>query len=325
MRTVIEATAFGGPEVLEVVERPDPVPAPGEVVVDVAYAPVLFVETLIRSGAGQDWFPMRPPYVPGAGVAGRVVRTGTGVDPAWIGKAVIADSSVDGEGGYAERVATVADGLIPVPDGLGLDQAAALLHDGRTAYQLADLVAVKPGERVLVTAAAGGLGALLIQLAGAAGAEVVGAARDERKRALIEELGAFAVDYSAPDWTGRVRAAFGGADVDVVLDGAGGPIGTAAFELAGRGARFSGHGNPAGGFSPVDPAEAARRGVTLFGIQDVQLDRPTALRQTGRALADAAAGRIRPVIGQRFALTEAASAHIAAETRNAIGKTVLVV
>lgn len=325
MRTVIEATSFGGPEVLEVVERPDPVPGPGEVVVDVDYAPVLFVETLIRSGAGQDWFPMRPPYVPGAGVAGRVARAGAGVDPSWVGRAVIADSSVDGEGGYAERVATVADGLIPVPDGLGLDLAAALLHDGRTAYQLADLVAIKPGERVLVTAAAGGLGALLIQLAGDVGAEVIGAAGDERKRALVEELGALAVDYTAPDWTDRVRAAFGGADADVVLDGAGGQLGSAAFELVGRGGRFSGHGNPAGGFSPVDPAEAGRRGVTLFGIQDVQLDRPSAVRQTGRALADAAAGRIRPVIGQRFALADAAAAHIAAEARSAIGKTLLVV
>lgn len=201
--------------------------------------------------------------------------------------------------------------------------AAALLHDGVTALALADLVAVKPGDRVLVTAAGGGLGALLVQLAHAAGGYVVAAARGAVKLERIRELGADAVvDYSEPDWTARVRAV---ADaLDVVLDGAGGAYGRAAFELVAPGGCFSAHGTPAGDFAAPDPAAATERGITVSGIQDVQLDPDRFHGYAVRALAEAAAGRIRPLVGQTYPLERAADAHAAIENRATVGKTLIV-
>ncbi len=246
---VVQAMAFGGPEVLVSSEAPDPVAGPGQVVVGVSVAPVLFVDTQIRRGWGGEWFTVKPPYVPGFGVAGQVISVGQGVDPAWVGRHVVTNTH-DG-GGYAERAVAPAEGLIPMPDGLGLREAAALLHDGTTALGLVEGARIRRGEWVLVVAAAGGLGILLVQLAHAAGARVVGAARGKRKLDLARELGADAVvDYSEPGWPERVREATGGSGPDVVFDGVGGEIGRAAFEVAARGGRFSAHGAPSGAFAP---------------------------------------------------------------------------
>jgi NADPH:quinone reductase len=319
---IIEARQFGGPEVLAPVEAPEPVAGDGEAVIDVVVAPTLFVETQIRRGWGRDWFPVEPPYVPGAGVAGYVRAVGDGVDPAWVGRRVVADTRA---GGYAERVAVPADALITVPGGLGLDAAAAVLHDGRTALELVEVVGIRPGQWVLVTAAAGGLGCLLVQLAHGAGARVIGAARGKQKLDLAVELGAeLAVDYSEPDWPLLVLDATGGAGVDVVFEGAGGEIGGAAFEVTAPGGRFSAHGAPSGGFVAVDRSEAKRRGITMFGIDDVRLGPGEAKRASERAVSAVASGRIRPVIGQTFPLVKAADAHAAIEAREVIGKTLLV-
>ncbi|MDN3355960.1 zinc-binding dehydrogenase [Actinomadura sp. DC4] len=308
----VRVERFGGPEVLTVAEVPHPVAGPGQAVVAVAAADVLFVEAQVRAGAGGEYFPVRPPYVPGHGVAGRVIAVGSGVDDGWIGRRVAGQLRDDG--GYAERVAVAAEDLVPVPDGLDLREAAALLHDGVTALGLAESTGVREGERVLVTAAAGGLGILLVQLAHAAGATVVGAARGERKLDLIRTHGALvAVDYSEPGWTVP-----GG--VDVVFDGAGGEIGRAAFDLTVSGGRFSAHGTPAGGFAL--PA-GERRGVTVRGIEQVRFAPHEARRLLARALSEAAAGRLRPVIGQTFPLERAAEAHAAIEGRAVVGKTLL--
>jgi NADPH2:quinone reductase len=313
----VRVERFGGPEVLTVAQVPDPVAGSGQAVVAVAAADVLFVETAIRAGNGGEFFKVRPPYVPGHGVAGQVVAVGEGVDAGWIGRRVAGHAR--DEGGYAERVAVQAGDLVPVPDGLDLREAAALLHDGVTALGLIESTGVRPGEWVLVTAAAGGLGILLVQLAHAAGAKVVGAARGERKLDLARTHGAReAVDYSEPGWTDRAWAATGG--VNVVFDGAGGEIGRAAFELTVSGGRFSAHGAPAGGFAL--PAED-RRGVTVRGIEQVRFGPEEARRLIERALSEAAAGRLRPVIGQTFPLERAAEAHAAIEERAVVGKTLL--
>jgi len=246
------------------------------------------------------------------------------VDSSWVGRRVVTDTG-DG-GGYAERAVAPAEGLIPVPDGLGLLEAAALLHDGRTALGIAEQAQVQPGEWVLVVAAGGGLGILLVQLAHAAGARVIGAARAKEKLDLARELGAeVVVDYSETGWPERVREATGGAGVDVVFDGVGGQIGRDAFEATARGGRFSAHGAPSGDFAEIDPQEAERRGVTISGIQDVQFAPVEAKRLTERALSEAVAGRIRPVIGQTFPLEKAADAHAAIEARGVIGKTLLLI
>ncbi|MEU9307091.1 zinc-binding dehydrogenase [Streptomyces sp. NPDC048256] len=337
-----QVKAFGGPEVLTTVELPDPVPGPGEVLIEVAHADTIFVETQIRTGLFRAYFPVEPPYVPGGGVAGTVTAVGAGVDAGWVGRRVTSFVT----GSYAERVTAPATAPTPVPDGLDLRTAAALVHDGVTAAGLLEHTAVGPGDRVLILGASGGMGTLLIQLARARGARVVAAARGARKSALVRELGADAVvDVSEPDWVERARQALGrpeptgaaeagdeattgttaeaDAAADVVLDGVGGELGLAAFPLTVDGGRFSAHGAPSGGFAAVDAAEAERRGVTLFGIGDVQFGEAEARRLTAHVLAEAAAGRLRPVIGARFPLTEAAAAHAAIEGRELVGKVVL--
>ncbi|KPI23936.1 NADPH:quinone reductase [Actinobacteria bacterium OV320] len=351
-----QVKAFGGPEVLTTVELPDPVPGPGEVLIEVAHADTIFVETQVRTGLFRAYFPVEPPYVPGGGVAGTVTAVGAGVDAGWVGRRVTSFVT----GSYAERVTAPVTAPTPVPDGLDLRTAAALVHDGVTAAGLLEHTAVGPGDRVLILGASGGMGTLLVQLARARGARVVAAARGARKSALVRELGADAVvDVSEPDWVERARQALGrpeptraaeagdeattgttaeadattgttaeadaanAAAADVVLDGVGGELGLAAFPLTADGGRFSAHGAPSGGFAAVDAAEAERRGVTLFGIGDVQFGEAEARRLTAHVLAEAAAGRLRPVIGARFPLTEAAAAHAAIEGRELVGKVVL--
>ncbi len=336
---VVQVTRFGGPEVLIVGQGAEPVAGPGQVVVGVAVADVLFLETQLRGGWGAEYFDVSPPYVPGGGVGGRVLSVGEGVDPGWVGRDVV---TMTGGGGYAEKALASADGLVPVPDGLPLGEAVALLQTGPAALSLIEGAEIRPGERVLVTAAAGGLGSLLVQLARAAGALVVAAARGPRKLDLVRGLGAdVAVDYSEPGWVERVREAFGGAEVsgfgdagggagrgeeaDVVFDGAGGRIGQASFELMTTGGRFFAYGVPGGAFAEIDPQVARRRGVGVRGIEQVQFTSEEARRLAGRALAEAVAGRIRPVIGQTFPLERAAEAHAAIESRDVVGKTLLLV
>lgn len=318
----VRAEAFGGPEVLRVAELPEPVPGAGQVLVAVSAVPVLYLDTQIRAGLAREWFPVRPPYVPGAGVAGRVAAVGDGADKRWLNRLVVADTA--GSGGYLERTVLPADALIGVPGGVGAAEAAALLHDGRTAVGLMEALNPRPGEWVLVTAAAGGMGTLLVQLARRAGARVIAAAGARHKLELTAKLGAEqAVSYADPDWTGQVRDITGGEGPRVVFDGVGGQAGRAAFGITAQGGRFSAHGTPGGGFAAVDPGEAARREITVSGIAEVQFGPEEGRRLVTRALGEAAAGRLQPVIGQRFALAEAARAHRAIEARAVTGKTLL--
>lgn len=307
---------FGGPEVLVPGAAPDPVPGPGQVLIEVAHANLTFVETMFRA-TGFGPFTGSPPLIPGNGVGGVITAVGPGVDEGLVGRRVV--SGTGGSGGYAERVVVDRDLPFEVPAGLPLDEAVALLADGRTAAMLVDAAGLLPGERVLVEAAAGGVGSLLVQLAATAGARVVAAAGGDRKVTLLRERGLDdVVDYRQPDWADRVRAATGG--VDVVFDGVGGPLARAAFDLLDAGGRMVSFGLASGAWADVPADLAAARGVTLL--------RPTAtpaeLRgYTERALAEAAAGRLRPLIGQRFPLEKAADAHAAIESRTTVGKTLL--
>ncbi|MBK1785760.1 zinc-binding dehydrogenase [Prauserella cavernicola] len=308
---------FGEPEVLVAGPAPEPEPGPGQVLIEVVFANITFVETQFRrSGFGP--YRVQPPVIPGNGVGGVVSRVGEGVDAALVGKRVV--SSLDGTGGYAERAVADAAGVLEVPEGLELDEAVALLADGRTAMLLLSGAALREGERVLVEAAGGGVGSLLVQLARDAGALVVAAAGGKRKLELAWDLGAeYTVDYREPGWTDRVRNAVGG--VDVVFDAVGGDVGRAAFDLIAAGGRMITFGAAGGAPTEIGEDLAAERGVSVgWGIGAT----PEELRGfAASALAEAAVGRLRPVIGQRFPLEHAAQAHAAIESRDTVGKTLL--
>jgi NADPH2:quinone reductase len=322
----IQVARFGGPEVLVPVEVPDPVAGPGQAVIEVAAIDVLFLDTMIRSGLATQFFVLRPPYVPGNGGAGTVRSVGPGTDPSWLGRRVVAHSGErGGSGGYVERMVVPAHDLIPVTDELGLLEAAALLHDGATALRLVESFPIRADEWVLIVGASGGLGAVLVQLAHSAGARVIGAARGQRKRELARKFGADAVvDDAEPDWPKQVQELTRGKGAELVFDNVGGPVGLAAFEATAAGGRFSAHGAPAGGFANVDAGEAQRLGITVRGIEQVQLSPVDLARLVEKAMSEGADGRIKPAIGQTFPLERAADAHRAIEAREVIGKTLLV-
>jgi NADPH2:quinone reductase len=307
---------FGAPEVLTLGEAPDPVAGPGQLVVDVEFVNITFIETQFRAtGAGP--FAAALPMIPGNGVGGVVASVGSGVTPELVGGRVI--TSTGGAGGYAERVAVDAGAVFHVPDEVPLDTAVALLADDRTATMMTHAAAIRPGERVLVEAAAGGVGGLIVQLATAAGARVVAAVGGPRKAEVATRLGAeVAVDYTDGGWAKRVRDAVGA--VDVVFDGVGGAIARTAFELLDLGGRMVSFGLASGSWADVGEDEAATRGVTLVRPSAT----PAELRAyTESALTAAAEGRLRPIIGQRFPLGQAAAAHAAIQSRATIGKTLL--
>jgi NADPH2:quinone reductase len=308
----VEVTEFGGPDVLRIRDIPTPTPTASQVLIEVEAADTLFLETIVRRGLGQEHFPVRPPYRPGYGVAGTTD-----------GRRVVALTDL---GGYAEQAVAEREAVVDVPDGLDPRTAAALIHDGTTALGLLEGTGVDAGERVLVMPAAGALGLLLIQLAKNNGAHVVAAARGKQKLDLALQTGAdAAVDYTEPDWTARVREALDGNGPDVVFDASGGELGKAAFEITNEGGRFSAHGMVSGGFFFADAEVAKQRDITVRGIEQVRFSGPDE-RRLGLlrgALDEAAAGRLKPFVGQTFPLERAADAHRAIEERTALGKTLL--
>ncbi|MDX3111516.1 alcohol dehydrogenase catalytic domain-containing protein, partial [Nonomuraea angiospora] len=138
---VIEVTRFGGPEVLEVRQAPEPEAGPGQVLIGVSAVDVMSLDAQLRTGWGQEWFPGEPPFVPGTGVAGRVLSAGDGVDGAWAGRRVAA--FLPGGGAYAERVVAGVETVVEVPDEVPLWRAAALIQVGPAALSLVEAAELK--------------------------------------------------------------------------------------------------------------------------------------------------------------------------------------
>jgi NADPH:quinone reductase len=312
-------TRIGPPGVLVPGEAPDPHPGNGQVQIRVALAGVSFIETLARAGRAPRAM-VQPPAILGNAVGGTIVAVGEGVDRGRVGERVV--SSTGGSGGYAELAVAEAADAIPVPDGLSLTDAVALLTDGRTAMGLHLRAAPKPGETVLVTSAGGGLGILLTQLATAAGARVVATAGSAGKLELARRQGAeVAIDYTAADWPQRLAAAAPDG-LDLAYDGVGGTVGRTVFEELAPGGRFVVHGLASGSMTDTsDPGKP----VTVIGIGELASIASAARELAARALAEGAAGRLRPVVGQTYPLERAAAAHAAIEQRRTLGKTLLIV
>jgi NADPH2:quinone reductase len=293
----------GPPSVLVPGDAPDPIAGPEQVLIRVEAAGITFIETQTRAGRAPR-ATLTPPAILGNGVGGTTPD----------GRRVVA--SLGGSGGYAALAVAAVGDVIGVPDEVSITDATALLADGRTALGLHQIAAPKPGETVLVEAAAGGVGSLLVQLAVAAGATVIAAASGSggRKLAVARDLGASAtVDYTTPGWASTLPP------VDLAYDGVGGSIGAASLGALAPGGRFVIHGVASGSMTDT----SARSDVTVLGFGELMKLGQRHRELSAEALALAATGRLHPVIGQTYPLERAADAHAAIEDRRSIGKSLL--
>ncbi|MFD3972477.1 zinc-binding dehydrogenase [Streptomyces cyaneofuscatus] len=324
--------AFGPAENLTYEKTEDPVPGPGQVRIAVEAAGVHLLDTALREGQTGP-YPTRAelPTVPGREVAGTVESVGEGTDPGWLGKRVVAHIGT-APGGYAELTVTEADKLHEIPGELAAAEAVAMIGTGRTTLGILGFTDLGPDSVAVVTAAAGGIGTLLVQFAKHAGATVIALAGGPAKVARAEANGAdLALDYTLPDWPDRARAFLdaNGLWATVVYDSVGGTTARDAVSLLGRGGQhivygWSGEGLQDGKPLTFTPEELDRRAITSTSVLGPRMiERGGGLRALEtRALTEAATGRLRPAV-QRYPLAEAAAAHRALETRGTIGKVVL--
>ena len=322
----IEITTFGGPEVLHAVERPDPVPGAGEILIAVAAAGVNRPDTMQRQGG----YPPPPGAsdLPGLEVAGTVAALGAGVEGWSVGDRVCA---LVAGGGYATRCVAPAPQCLPVPGPLSLTEAAALPETFFTVWtNVFERGRLREGETALVHGGSSGIGTTAIQLAVARGARVLVTAGSDEKCRACEGLGATrAINYRTEDFVEVVEQVTGGRGVDLVLDMVGGdyfPRNLAVLALEGRLVQIALLG---GGRSAIDLGRVLRRRLTVTG----STLRPRTVAQKG-AIAEALrhevwplleAGRVKPVIHATFPLADAAGAHRLMETSTHIGKIVLTV
>ncbi|WP_328865993.1 zinc-binding dehydrogenase [Streptomyces sp. NBC_00304] len=325
--------AFGPAENLAYERVEDPVPGPGQVRIAVRAAGVHLLDTALREGmTGPYPAPTPLPTVPGREIAGTVESLGEGTDADWLGRHVVAHIG-NAPGGYAELTVTEADKLHPVPDGLDYAEAVAMIGTGRTTLGILGFTPLGPESIVLVTAAAGGIGTLLVQYAKNAGANVIGLAGGPAKTGLVRANGAdLAVDYTLPDWPRQVRAHLDGLGrrATVVYDSVGGTTARAAVDLLDKGGQHIVYGWSGQDLHDGRPLTFTEDELTARAITSQNVLGPAMVQRGGslrametRALAEAAAGRLRPAV-QRYPLAEAAAAHRALETRGTTGKVVLI-
>lgn len=331
MRAVL-SKAPGGPDTLTVEEVLDPTPGPGQVVIEVKAVGINFPDTLII----EDKYQFRPerPFAPGAEVAGVVDAVGEGVKGVFRGDRVIA---VPGWGGLVERLAVPANTLIPIPEGMEFEEAAALVMTyGTSYYALKDRAKLQPGETLLVLGAAGGVGAAAVELGKAMGARVVAAASTNEKVEFALELGADngliypsgKLDKSAQkELSGELKLATGRDGADVVYDAVGGDYCEPALRAMDWNGRYLVVGFPAG--IPSLPLNLTLlKSVSVIGVfWGAAVARDPAAHAAN--MADLVQlwkdGKIRPRISRTFPLEQAGEAIQALSDRAALGKIVVTV
>jgi NADPH:quinone reductase len=328
MKTV-QFTRFGAADVLEVIEKPTPAPGPGQVLVRVRACGINFAETLMR----QNKYAVTPdlPAVPGTEVAGVVESCGEGVRGVAVGQRVAVPLFAAGAygGGYADYVVAEAGLLVPLPDALAFDTAMALMIQGLTALYLVQQISPK-GKTVLVSAAAGGVGSLLVQLAKRAGAtKVIAAASSPEKLAFTRSLGAdIGVDYTKADWVEAARTASGGTGPDVIYESSGGAVTKACFEALaplGQIVIYGALNIQEFALGVPELLGLIFKNQSLTGFALPTLLTPEGLKSGLAELFDLTArGTLKVTIGGSFPLERAADAHRALEGRGTTGKLVLV-
>ena len=339
----IVVSRYGGPDALEVIESPRPEPKTGEVRVRVLAAGVSLPDVMMREGIHPET--PRLPFTPGWDLVGSVDRLGDGVWGVEPGQIVAA---LPIHGAYAEYVCLPARDLVPVPSGLDAGEAVSLVLNYVTAYQMLHRSAkVRPGQRILIHGASGGVGSALLQLGRLAGLEMYGTC-SSRGAAAVSELGGIPIDYQHQDFVTEIRRLTSDG-VDAVFDGIGGtniwrsrkalrPGGkVVAFGLTGslnRGRLASGRSGSRQRFRRIaifGPYIAAsfllpgRKRVTLYSIQWLMRMQPAFFKQDLITLFDLVRQeKIKPLIAARFPLTEARRAHELLGEGGVTGKIVLV-
>jgi NADPH:quinone reductase len=314
----IRVHKFGGPEVLQLDDVADPVPGPGQVLVQIGAAGVNPVDTYIRSGT----YAQSPalPYVPGGDAAGTVKALGPGVsrfkpgDRVWIARAA----------GYAELAACDVAMVHPLPPGLSFAQGAGVGVPYATAHRgLHDKAHARPGETLLVHGASGGVGIAAVQLGVAHGMTVIGTGGTERGRKLVAEHGArHVLDHTSGDYTKRLLDLTEGRGADVILEMLANVNLQKDLDVVARFGRIVVIGNR--GTIEINPRGAMGKDAAIFGLA-LWNAAPAELSAIMAALtAGLANGTLRPVVGREFPLAEAAAAQKAVLEPGAYGKIVLV-
>jgi NADPH2:quinone reductase len=322
MPTAVQIRQTGGPEVLEASEVEVGDPGPREILVDVAAAGVNYIDTYQRSGL----YPIPTPFVLGMEGAGTVAAVGGEVTEFAPGDRVAWQGHL---GSYTQRALVPADLAAKVPDGVSDDVAAAAMLQGFTAhYLLASTYEVKPGDNILVHAAAGGVGLLLVQLAKARGARVIGTVSTAEKEQLAREAGADdVIRYDEVDFAEVTRKLTGGEGVDVVYDGVGkSTVDGSLASLKPRGllALF---GAASGPVPPIDPQRLNSGGSlfltrpTIVHYTRTKEERDWRAREVFGAITD---GSLNIRIGGRYPLADARQAHEDLEARKSTGKLLLI-
>jgi NADPH2:quinone reductase len=318
---VVEET--GGPEVLQVREREPEAPSTGHIRVDVAACGVNFIDVYQRTGA----YSKPLPFVAGSEGAGTVVEVGPDVVGTAVGDRV-AWAMVDG-GGYAEEALIPANRAVPVPDGVELETAAAVLLQGMTAHYLCETTfPAGRAHTALVHAAAGGVGLLLTQLLAAKGTRVIATTSTREKADLARAAGADEVVlYTETDLVEEVTRLTHGAGVHVVYDGVGATTFDAGLELLRPRGMMVLYGASSGPVPPLDPQELNRQGslfLTRPTLGHYIADRAELVERAGDVLGRVASGALEVRIGGRYPLEDAGRAHEDLEGRRTIGKLLIV-